>query len=154
MLGCFAIHCPRPKTMSRARLEFDHVHLLSANPHQAADWYETMLDAELVREVVIRNAPQINLRAGGMTLLIRGARPGEDPGEPASMQHFDDFSSHNTLGTDHFGFTLHGDLLEYCARLRKKGAEFVVEPWEFMPGAWICYLSAPDGVSIEIVQAR
>jgi len=140
--------------MSHERLEFDHVHLLSADPQQTADWYETMLDAEIVREVVIRDAPQINLRAGGMTLLIRGARPGEEPGMPAPMQHFGDFSSHNTWGTDHFGFTYYGKLLELCDTLRKKGAEFVVEPWEFMPGAWLCYLSAPDGVSIEIVQAR
>jgi catechol 2,3-dioxygenase-like lactoylglutathione lyase family enzyme len=37
---------------------------------------------------------------------------------------------------------------------RAKGATFVVEPWEFSPGGLICYLAAPDGVSIELVQAR
>ena len=28
-----------------------------------------------------------------------------------------------------------------------------VEPWEFKPGLMLCYIAAPDGVSIEIVQA-
>jgi hypothetical protein len=27
-----------------------------------------------------------------------------------------------------------------------------VEPWEFKPGLLLCYVAAPDGVSIEIVQ--
>jgi len=28
-----------------------------------------------------------------------------------------------------------------------------VEPWEFKPGLVLCYVAAPDGVSIEIVQS-
>ena len=27
-----------------------------------------------------------------------------------------------------------------------------VEPWEFKPGLVLCYVAAPDGVSIEIIQ--
>ena len=30
---------------------------------------------------------------------------------------------------------------------------FNVEPWEFLPGISICYVAAPDGVSIELIQA-
>ena len=37
--------------------------------------------------------------------------------------------------------------------LKKKGVTFLVEPYDFMPGSIISYVSAPDGVSIEIVQA-
>ena len=44
-------------------------------------------------------------------------------------------------------------LWAYCEELRAKGATFVVEPWEFGPSSVICYLAAPDGVSIEIMQA-
>lgn len=89
-----------------------------------------------------------------MTILIRGRRPGEDPSSPVPMQDFEDYSSHNEYGTDHFGFTYHGDLRVYCEALRSKGAKFVVEPWEFLPGGLICYLAAPDGVSIELVQVQ
>lgn len=27
-----------------------------------------------------------------------------------------------------------------------------VEPWEFKPGVVLCYVAAPDGVSIELIQ--
>jgi len=27
-----------------------------------------------------------------------------------------------------------------------------VEPWEFKPGMVLCYVAAPDGVSIELIQ--
>ena len=72
------------------------------------------------------------------------------------MRDFEDYSSHDEYGTDHFGFTYHGDLRAYCEVLRGRGVEFVVEPWEFIPGSGgvICYIAAPDGVSIELVQAR
>ena len=70
------------------------------------------------------------------------------------MQDFEAYSSHNEWGTDHFGFTYHGDLASYCEELRLRGAEFAVEPWEFSPGGLLCYLAALDGVSIEIVQGK
>ena len=54
----------------------------------------------------------------------------------------------------HVGFTYDGDLVALCDELRARGAELVVEPWEFNPGTLLCYLAAPDGVSIEIVQGR
>ena len=58
-----------------------------------------------------------------------------------------------------FGYTCcrmcaKGDLYAWCEELKTRGATFSVEPYEFNPGTVICYLAAPDGVSIEIVQAR
>ena len=102
----------------------------------------------------MRHAPLIKVSLGGMTMLIRGKRPGEVPVASSEMQHFTDYASHNEWGTDHYGFTYHGDLKAFCEEIRSKGATFVVEPWEFSPGVWLCYLSAPDSVSIELVQAK
>jgi type II secretory pathway component GspD/PulD (secretin) len=31
--------------------------------------------------------------------------------------------------------------------------KMAVEPWEFKPGLVLCYVAAPDGVSIELMQA-
>ena len=135
-------------------LTFDHVHLISADPHATANWYVSMLDGEIIAEYELRDAPQINVRVGGMTVIVRGKRPGEKPVRALPMRDFEGYSSHNEWGTDHFGYTYHGDLRAYCEELRAKGAEFAVEPWEFSPGALICYLAAPDDVSIELVQAR
>lgn len=135
-------------------LAFDHVHLISADPQAAAAWYRDILGGEVVAEYELRGAPQINVRVGGMTVIVRGKRPGEAPATTRPMEHFGDYSSHDEWGTDHFGYTYQGDLRAFCEEARAKGATFVVEPWEFSPGALICYLAAPDGVSIELVQAR
>ena len=89
-------------------LTFDHVHLISANAKAAAAWYEDILGGEIVADYSLRDAPQINVRLGGMTVIIRGRRPGEEPG--VSSRPMTDFgkasarySSHDEWGTDHFG---------------------------------------------------
>ena len=135
-------------------LSFDHIHLISEDPKAAAAWYEEILGGEIVADYELRGAPQINVRVGGMQVIIRGRRPGESPVSTRPMQDFADYSSHDEWGTDHFGYTYHGDLNAYCEEIRGKGATLAVEPWEFSPGSLICYVAAPDGVSIELVQAR
>lgn len=135
-------------------LSFDHIHLISEDPKAAAAWYQEVLGGEIVADYELRGAPQINVRVGGMQVIIRGRRPGESPVSTRPMQDFADYSSHDEWGTDHFGYTYHGDLKAFCEEIRAKGATLAVEPWEFSPGALICYVAAPDGVSIELVQAR
>ncbi len=135
-------------------LSFDHIHLISEDPKAAAAWYEEILGGEIVADYELRGAPQINVRVGGMQVIIRGRRPGESPVSTRPMQDFADYSSHDEWGTDHFGYTYHGDLNAFCEEIRGKGATLAVEPWEFSPGSLICYVAAPDGVSIELVQAR
>ncbi len=135
-------------------LTFDHVHLISEDPRAAALWYEKILGGKITAEYELRSAPQINVQLGGMQVIIRGQRPGEELVSTRPMRDHADYSSHNEWGTDHFGFTYEGDLRAFCEEIRAKGATFVVEPWEFNPGALLCYVSAPDGVSIELVQAR
>ncbi len=139
--------------MSDNFLTFDHIHLISEDPEAASNWYVDVLGATILRRRQVRDAPQVRLELGGITLLIRGQRPGEAPVSTKLMQDFEGYSSHDEWGTDHFGFSYRGDLLAYCEEIRAKGAVFVVEPWEFTPGNPICYVSAPDGVSIEIVTA-
>ncbi len=139
--------------MSEA-LGFDHVHLISRDPRAAADWYREMFGGQITAiQENLRGAAQIDVRVGGMTIVIRGQRPGEQPTEPKPMHAFDGYSSHDTWGTDHFGFTYRGDLRAFCAELKRKGVRMAVEPWEFKPGMVLCYVAAPDGVSIELIQA-
>lgn len=133
---------------------FDHIHLISRDPRAAADWYTEMFGAEILAEYELREAPQINVAIGGITLIIRGQRPGEAPVSTKPMQEYEGYSSHDEWGTDHFGFTYSGDLRAFCNDLKAKGADMAVEPWEFTPGNVLCYVAAPDGVSIELVQAK
>ncbi len=135
-------------------LSFDHVHLISENPEATAAWYRDILGGEIKASYELRDAPQINIVLGGMTVIVRGKRPGEEPVSTRPMREFEAYSSHNEWGTDHFGFTYRGDLATYCEELRSRGAKFAVEPWEFSPGGLLCYIAAPDGVSIEIVQGK
>lgn len=134
-------------------LGFDHIHLISRDPNAAAQWYVDMFGGEVsaVQEN-LRGAPQIDVRVGGMTLVIRGPRPGENPADARPMRAFDGYSSHDGWGTDHFGFSYRGDLRAFCADLKRKGVRMAVEPWEFKPGMVLCYVAAPDGVSIELIQ--
>jgi catechol 2,3-dioxygenase-like lactoylglutathione lyase family enzyme len=134
-------------------LAFDHIHLISPDPESTAGWYCEMFCGEVSRvQENLRGAPQIDVRVGGMTLVIRGQRPGEQPAATKPMQHFDGYSSHDEWGTDHFGFTYRGDLRAFCDELKRKGVRMAVEPWEFKPGMVLCYVAAPDGVSIELIQ--
>ena len=68
------------------------------------------------------------------------------------MQHFEAYSSHEEWGIDHFGIAYRGDLRVFCDALKHKDVRMAVEPWAFKPGLVLCYVAAPDGVSIEIVQ--
>jgi catechol 2,3-dioxygenase-like lactoylglutathione lyase family enzyme len=134
-------------------LGFDHIHLISRDPKAAADWYCEMFGGDVANvQESLRGAPQIDVRVGGMTLVIRGHRPGEQPTATKPMRAFDGYSSHDEWGTDHFGFTYRGDLRAFCDELKRKGVRMAVEPWEFKPGMVLCYVSAPDNVSIELIQ--
>ena len=135
------------------KLSFDHVHLISREPKATAGWYQRMFGGEITAEQEsLCGAPQVDVRVGGMTIVIRGQRPGEAPVDTKPMQAFEGYSSHDEWGTDHFGFSYRGDLKAFCAELKKKGVRMAVEPWEFKPGMVLCYVAAPDGVSIELIQ--
>jgi catechol 2,3-dioxygenase-like lactoylglutathione lyase family enzyme len=138
--------------MSNPAFKFDHVHIISENPRAAAEWYVEMFGATIAAETVARGAPQIFVGLGGMTILIRGRRPGEEPASARPILPYSDFSSHNAWGTDHFGFMYQGDLAALVADLRAKGVSFPVELKKGVNGSLLCYVAAPDGVSIELMQ--
>jgi catechol 2,3-dioxygenase-like lactoylglutathione lyase family enzyme len=138
--------------MSNPAFHFDHVHIISKDPRASANWYVEMFGARIAADTVARGAPQIFVELGGMTILIRGERPGEAPVPARPIRPYADFSSHNALGVDHFGFLYRGDLAAFCEELRQKGVTFPVEPKRGVNGSLLCYVAAPDGVSIELMQ--
>jgi catechol 2,3-dioxygenase-like lactoylglutathione lyase family enzyme len=139
--------------MSNPAFEFDHIHIISSDPRASADWYVTMLGATIVADTTAYEAPQIFVELGGKTIIIRGRRPGEQPVAARPVRRQAGYSSHDTWGTDHFGFLYHGDLAALCDELRAKGATFPVELKRGVGGSMLCYVAAPDGVSIELMQA-
>ena len=140
--------------MGNSSLTFHHIHIISEDPLESANWYVDNLGATFNGEKKLFNVPQIDISLSSLTILIRGRRPGETPAEAVAIKHFEGYSSHNGYGTDHFGFNYHGDMRAYCEDLRAKGVTFSVEPWEIFPGVLICDIAAPDGVSIEVMEVR
>jgi catechol 2,3-dioxygenase-like lactoylglutathione lyase family enzyme len=138
--------------MSNPAFKFDHVHIISENPRASAEWYVEMFGATIAADTVARGAAQIFVELGGMTIVIRGKRPGEEPGPARPIRPYADFSSHNAWGTDHFGFLYQGDLEAFCEELRGKGVQFPVPLKRGVGGSLLCYVAAPDGVSIELMQ--
>ena len=90
--------------MSNPAFKFDHVHIISEDPQASAKWYVEMLGATIAADTIARGAPQIFVELGGMTILIPGKRPGEDPAPTRPIRPYADFSSHNSWGSDHFGY--------------------------------------------------
>ncbi len=131
---------------------FDHVHIIAKEPHKTAHWYVEMFGAEIERNTVARGAPQIFVKLGGMIILIRGKRPGEAPIDTRRIKPFSDFSSHDEWGTDHFGFLYKGDLAAFVEELKAKGVTFPVPLKKGVDGSLLCYVQAPDNVSIELMQ--
>ncbi|MDC0361034.1 VOC family protein [Alphaproteobacteria bacterium] len=138
--------------MSASAFTFDHVHLVSADPHAAAAWYEEHFGAEITADTMARGAPQIFLSLGGAVLLIRGERPGETPKPAPGFQDRGDFSSHNRWGVDHFGFLYEGDLAAFCTKLEADGVQLSVPLKSGVGGLKLCFVEGPDGVNIELMQ--
>lgn len=86
--------------MSNLAFKFDHVHIISQDPEASANWYVEMFGAEITANTMARGAPQIFVALGGMTILIRGKRPGEAPIAARPIGHFGDFSSHDARGIE------------------------------------------------------
>jgi catechol 2,3-dioxygenase-like lactoylglutathione lyase family enzyme len=81
--------------MSNPAFKFDHVHIISKDPEASANWYAEMFGATIAANTMARGAPQIFVDLGGMTILVRGQRPGEDPAAARPICEYADFSSHN-----------------------------------------------------------
>ena len=138
--------------MSNPAFAFDHLHIISQNPKESANWYVQMFGADIVADTVARGAPQIFLELGGKTRIIRGQQPAEAPTAARAIQPYADDASYHTWGTDPFGFLSHGDRRAFCDELRAQGVRFPVPLKERVGGRLLCYVAAPDGVSIELLQ--
>ena len=124
-----------------SELSFDHVHLVSPDPHAAANWYVDKLGAKRVKEADVQGAPQIYLSFGGPMVIIRGRRTGEEAIEGRA--------THGIV--DHFALRVAGDFFAVCERLRVQGVPFTLAPKQFNPTTSVAFITAPDGVSIEIL---
>lgn len=123
------------------KFHWEHVHLRSQDPDATAQWYHDMLGAEVVRTPQPDGSTRIDLNLGGQKIFIAKAMPGKAAEAPSSPY----------LGLDHFGLLV-GDLPAAVAELKAKGVAFTMEPMQIRPGTQIAFLTAPENVSIELLQ--
>jgi lactoylglutathione lyase len=124
-----------------ATYTWDHVHLRTTDPESTAKWYERMLGAQVIRSMQ-QGKPRIDLKLGGANIFIAPVMPGDgvNPSPTTPYQ-----------GLDHFGLTVTG-IDAVAAELKAKGVEFTREPTTVRPGVRICFIRAPEGVSIELLE--
>jgi catechol 2,3-dioxygenase-like lactoylglutathione lyase family enzyme len=120
---------------------WDHVHLRSPDPEATAQWFEKMLDAEVIRSTH-DGKPRIDLKLGGANVFIAPVTSGDGVNAPPVTPY---------QGLDHFGLTVKG-IDAIAAELKAKGVEFTMEPRVSRPGIKICFLRGPQGISIELLE--
>jgi lactoylglutathione lyase len=123
------------------KFTWDHIHLRTTNPEAMAAWFEKMLGAEVIRTVQ-QGAPRIDLKVGGADVFIMPVKDGDGVNAAPKTPY---------RGLDHFGLAVTG-IDAVAAALKAKGAEFTMEPTTVRPGVRVCFLRAPEGVSVELLE--
>lgn len=123
------------------KFNWEHIHLRSANPEATAAWYEDKMGAEVVRSQQPDGSTRIDLNLAGQKVFIAQAQPGKTGDAPSSPY----------LGLDHIGLTVN-DIKAAVAALKAKGVAFTMDVTTNRPGVQIAFLTAPENVSIELIQ--
>jgi lactoylglutathione lyase len=123
------------------KFNWEHIHLRSPDPEATAAWYKDKLGAEVVKSPLADGSMRIDLNLAGQKVFIAKAMPGKAADAPASPY----------LGLDHFGLTV-PDIKAAVAALKAKGVTFTMDVTQNRPGVQIAFLTAPENVSIELIQ--
>jgi len=123
-----------------AKFTWDHIHLRTADPEAMAQWFEKTLGAEVLRTMQ-EGKPRIDLKIGGANIFIAPVAPGEAVNVAPTTPY---------RGLDHFGLAVSG-IDAIASDLKAKGVEFTREPTTIRPGVRVCFIRAPEGVSIELL---
>ena len=124
-----------------ASFTWDHIHLRTTDPEAMAAWFEKMLGAEVIRTMQ-QGAPRVDLKLGGADIFIIPVKDGDGTHAAPTIPY---------RGLDHFGVPVTG-IDAIAADLKAKGAEFTMEPTTVRPGIRVCFLRAPEGVSVELLE--
>ena len=121
---------------------YDHIHLRTRDPMGTAQYYQKMFDAKIIESIQSDGQPRIDLDINGLTVFIARVAPEATlPDSPVDPH----------LGLDHFGLRV-DNMDEAYAELKRRGAEFTVEPRTIRPGVRIAFVRGPDNVRIELLE--
>jgi len=120
---------------------WEHIHLRSPDPAVTAQWYEDKLGAEVIRTPQPDGSTRFDLDLTGQKIFIAKADPATT-GAPPQIPY---------MGLEHIGLTVE-NIDAAVAELKAKGVPFTREPTTIRPGVRIAFLTAPQNVSIELIQ--
>ena len=127
---------------------FDHIHIYSKEPEEAAKFYTQLFGGEKLYSKEGAGGVRIFLSLGGQIIVI-----GPLPSDRAlsSSVDLDENPYQHKLGLDHFGIRVK-DLDAAVEELREQGVEILAEPVKGSSGISYAFIAAPDGVVIELTQ--
>jgi catechol 2,3-dioxygenase-like lactoylglutathione lyase family enzyme len=123
------------------KFTWEHIHIKTPDPEATAAWYESNLGAEIVRTKQPDGSNRIDLNLSGQKVFLAPVDPAKVGAAPAMPY----------LGMDHFGMTV-DNIDAAVAELKAKGVTFTMDPTTIRPGVRIAFLTAPQNVSIELIQ--
>ena len=127
---------------------FDHIHIYSKNPVEAARFYVQFLGGEKLYKKASDFGLRIFLSLGGQIIVI-GPYP-SDRVDSSSVDQ-DNKPHKHQFGLDHFGIRVK-DLETAVQELREQGVPVLTEPVGGPSGIKYAFIAAPDGVIIELTE--
>jgi len=117
----------------------DHTHITSPDPDKTVEFYTQVMGAKLIKDQESSGLRLIDLNLGGIPIRI-SRNTGADKAWKGLR-----------FGLHHLGLTV-DNMEEFVARMKSKGVEFVVEPFQPRPGVKLAFIKAPDNVLFEIIE--
>ena len=124
------------------KFNLEHIHFRCQDVEATAEYYVTMFDGRIVKRTEARGIPIIRVELGGQTLALSPAPEGAEVTPLDDRLHF---------GVVHIALKV-DDLDATAAELKKRGADFAIEPTQVNPVTRAAFVNAPDGVQVEILQ--
>ena len=115
---------------------FNHVHLTSPDPEKTADFYEKTFGVKKTVLNIGAGMKFVSMDLNGTRIVITTKEEGE-AGKPS---------------LDHFGIAT-DNLEQAVAELKGQGVQFTQEIVKFGPRVRYTFFTAPDGVSVELLQS-
>ena len=140
--------CSRSYNRTAVITSLDHIHIHAADPWSTIRFYESCLGAERLGSIPSGEGGENHgVLLGGQLLVISEFPPGMSPAEPPEVG---DGAFRSGFGVAHFGVQT-TDLDGMLERLRAAGVHVHADPRR-TGSVRFAYVSAPDGVVIELVE--
>ncbi|MFL2756325.1 MAG: VOC family protein [Dehalococcoidia bacterium] len=127
---------------------FNHVHLKSPNPAEAANWYVKTFNFKIISDTdnfFGRGDKFIKCETeDGIVVNISGPQPGELLGDGDSSAHY---------GLEHFGIQVE-DMQSEILRLESMGVNVLSDIISLGSNIEIAFIEGPDRVRIELLEIK